>query len=136
MDNINEMLSSNTINELYEQYVNFNNFICPYLGEQKENFISQTFSIIYYFPIPFKNIAGFTYKKYGLIFISNINRYDKITTNKNKEIETELCRQINKMSFLKVVHVHEIICNYSCTIIHANDKEISISTPEKNFYKF
>ena len=129
-DNIKEMLSTKTINELFGQYVNFGDYICPYSGEEKENFIKQTFDITYYFPIPFRNISGFTYKKFGLIFISNINRYDKIIKSEDKNLlNKKFCQQINKLSFLKVVHIHEIIGHYSCTIIHSNNSEISISTP-------
>ena len=129
-ENIQEMLSSKTISELFGQYVNFNDYVCPYSGSEKEKFIKQTFDIIYYFPIPFEKIAGFTYKSFGLIFISNINRFERIIKYKDNDSRNyELCQLINKLSFLKVVHIHEIIGHYSCTIIHANNNEISISTP-------
>ena len=129
-ENIQEMLSSKTISELFRQYFNFSDYICPYSGEEKEKFINQTFDIIYYFPIPFEKIAGFTYKSFGLIFISNINRFEKIIKYKdNNSINYEFCQQINKLSFLKVVHIHEIIGHYSYTIIHSNNNEISLSTP-------
>ena len=104
------MLSSKTISELFGQYVNFSDYICPYSGEEKEKFINQTFDIIYYFPIPFEKIAGFTYKSFGLIFINNINRFEEIIKYKdNNSRNYEFCQQINKLSFLKVVHIHEII---------------------------
>ena len=135
-NNIKEMLSSKTISELFDQYVSFNSYFCPYIGDEKENFVSQTFDIIYYFPIPYADIFGFTYKQFGLIFISNINRFDKIIYNDKKQAKKELCFQINKISFLKIVHVHEIICHYSCAIIHSNDKEVPIATPEKTFIGF
>lgn len=53
------------------------------IGDEKENFNSQTFNTIYYFPISYENIAGFTYKKLGLIFITNFNRFDKLIHYKN-----------------------------------------------------
>ena len=68
-ENIRNMLNSNIINDLYNQYENFKNFSNPY---KKEEFINQTFDIILYLPIPFKLIGGFTYKNFGLIFLSNI----------------------------------------------------------------
>lgn len=40
------------------------------------------------------------------------------------------------MGFLKIVHFHEIICHYSRTNIHSNDKEFSLSNPEKTFVGF
>ena len=129
-EDIKEMLSTKTIYELFRQYVNFSDYICPYSGKEKENFIKQTFDITYYFPIPFKNIAGFTYKTFGLIFINNINRFEKIVkSHDNNALNKKFCQQINKLSFFKVVHIHEIIGHYSCTIIHSNNSEISIATP-------
>ena len=133
-ENIKETLSSKTINELFGQYINFSDYTCPYSGVKKEDFIKQTFNITYYFPIPFKNISGFTYKKYGLIFISNINRFEEVIKPKNKNNFNKLyCKKINNLSFIKVVHIHEIIGNYSCTIIHANNYEIPTSTPTNTF---
>ena len=136
-NNIKEMLSSKTIEELFEQYINFNEFICPYFGKEKEKFISQTFDIIYYFPIPFQKIAGYTYKKFGLIFINNIDRFEKKVNNSDKKIiNFNFFRTMNKISFLKIVHIHEIISHYSCVIIHSNDNDISISTPLKTFKNY
>ena len=133
-ENIKETLSSKTINELFGQYINFSDYACPYSGEEKEDFIKQTFNITYYFPIPFKNISGFTYKKYGLIFISNINRFEEVMKPKDENILNKVfCKKINKISFIKVVHIHEIIGHYSCTIIHANNYEIPTSTPPNTF---
>ena len=132
--NIKETLSSKTINELFGQYVNFSDYACPYSGTKKEDFIKQTFDITFYFPIPFKNITGFTYKKFGLVFISNVNRFEEVIKPKDKNIlDRVLCQKINKLSFIKVVHIHEIIGHYSCTIIHANNYEIPISTPPNTF---
>ena len=137
INNIKEMLSSKTIEELFEQYINFNEFICPYFGKEKEKFISQTFDIIYYFPIPFQNIAGYTDKKFGLIFINNIDRFEKMVNNSDKKIVNfNFFRKMNKISFLKIVHIHEIISHYSCVIIHSNDNDISISTPLKTFKNY
>ena len=133
-ENIKETLSSKTINELFGQYINFSDYTCPYSGVKKEDFIKQTFNITYYFPIPFKNISGFTYKKYGLIFISNINRFEEVMKPKDENILNKVfCKKINKISFIKVVHIHEIIGHYSCTIIHANNYEIPTSTPPNTF---
>ena len=133
-ENIKETLSSKTINELFGQYINFSDYACPYSGEEKEDFIKQTFNITYYFPIPFKNISGFTYKKYGLIFISNINRFEEVMKPKDENILNKVfCKKINKISFIKVVHIHEIIGHYSFTIIHANNYEIPTSTPPNTF---
>lgn len=136
-NNIKEMLSSNTINELFKQYVNFSDYNCPYSGDENQNFIDQTFDIIYYFPIPFSHIAGFTYKKFGLVFISNIDRLDKKVNYQDPTIANiEFCHQINKISFKKVVHIHEIVSHYSCVIIHSNNNEISISTPPNTFINY
>ena len=129
-NNIREMLSSEAISELFSQYANFNDYNCPYSGDKEDGFIKQTFDIIFYFPIPFKKISGFTYKKFGLIFISNNNRFEKILKSNVQKIENEQFFQIiNKMSFFKVVHIHEIISHYSCTIIHSNNNNIPINTP-------
>ena len=136
-NNIKEMLSSYTINELFKEYVNFSDYNCPYSGDENQNFINQTFDIIYYFPIPFSNIAGFTYKKFGLIFINNIDRFDKKVNYQASTVKNvEFCRQINKISFMKVVHIHEIVSHYSCAIIHSNNNEISISTPPNTFINY
>ena len=133
-ENIKEMLSSKTIGELFEQYDSFKEYICPYLGKQRETFIPQTSDIIYYFPIPFKNISGYTYKKFGLIFINNIERIEKIKIcDDESEKELLFCNQINKLSFYKVVLIHEIISQYSFVIIYSNNKNISTSTPSSTF---
>jgi hypothetical protein len=126
--NIQEMLTTEIINELFAQYSNFNEYICPYYGKMKKEFLNQVFNVIFYFPIPFKNIAGFTYKQFGAIFISNINRLEQDNNN-----DDAFCKKLNKISFFKIVHLHEIISHYSCTIIHSNNENISISTPTNTF---
>ena len=128
-NNIKEMLSSNTIKELFNQYINSSDYECPYSGDEKQNFIEQTFDIIYYFPIPFSNIAGFTYKKFGLIFINNIDRLNrKINYQEPTLANNEFCLQINKICFKKVVHIHEIVSHYSCDIIHLNNNDYGDKT--------
>ena len=72
---------------------------------------------------------GLDYENYG-----NINRYEKIFKSQDKNVlNKKFCQQLNKLSFFKVVHIHEIIGHYSCTIIHSNNSEISISTPPNTF---
>ena len=133
-ENIKEMISSKTIEAVFNQYNSFKEYICPYLGKQRESFISQTSDIIYYFPIPFKNISGYTYKKFGLIFINNKDRIEKRRVcGGESENELLFCNQINKISFYKVVHIHELISHYSFVIVHSNNKNISTLTPSNTF---
>ena len=130
--NIIEMLTTKSINELFDQHKNFKGYICPYSGETQKSFLKQLFNIILYLPIPFKNIAGFTYKQFGVIFISNNNRLEKQNIKKN----IAFCKRLNKISFIKNVHIHEIISHYSCTIVHSNNETISISTPTNTFTEY
>ena len=129
-ENIKEMLSLETMKDLFEQYINFNDYIYPYSGEEKENFISQTFEIIYYFPIPFKNIAAYTFKNFGLIYINNKSRLEKIISHKKRNnMDKQFCHKLNEIGFTKIVHIHEIISHYTRVIIHSNNISIPIKTP-------
>ena len=127
-ENIRNMLKSNIINDLYNQYENFKNFSNPY---KKEEFINQTFDIILYLPIPFKLIGGFTYKNFGLIFLSNIE-----LIKRNDSSATFFCKKISNLSFKKVTSIHEIVCHYSSVIIHANKRTIGLLTPPNTFIDY
>ena len=85
INNVQKMLNTQTINELFEQYINYEQFSCPYNRGKKEQFLKQTFKAILYFPIPFSNIAAYTYKKFGLIFINNMKRAEKTTRMNNNK---------------------------------------------------
>ena len=136
-DNIKKMLVSETMKDLFEQYINFKDYIYPYSGEEKDNFISQTFNIIYYFPIPFKTIADYTYKQFGLIFINNNNRLEKIVNHKKKnDMNKQFCHKLNYIGFSKIVHIHEIIFHYTLVIIHSNNIEVPIKTPPEPLYDY
>ena len=136
-DNIKQMLFSETMKDLFEQYTNFKDYIYPYSGEEKDNFISQTFNIIYYFPIPFKTIAAYTYKQFGLIFINNNNRLEKIVNHKKKnDMNKQFCHKLNYIGFTKIVHIHEIISHYTLVIIHSNNIGVSITTPPEPLYDY
>ena len=136
-DNIKNMLSSHTIEDLYYQYTSFNEYKYPYSGERKEKFIEQIFKITLYIPIPFKHIAGYTYKHFGIIFINNINRlYKGKNHSKKLEKNKELCQLINKTSFIKIIHIHEMVSHYSIVIIHSNYNSIPRGTPKKTFENY
>lgn len=117
------MLSSQTINELFEQYTNFEQFYCPYFGGEKEQFLEQTFKIIFYFPISFSNITGYAYKQFGLILINNMKRVERATRMNNKYF----CQNLNYIGFMKI---------YLSVIIHSNNNNISTATPPNTFINY
>ena len=127
-ENIKKMLSSNTINDLYNQFENFKEFLNPY---KKEEFIEQTFDIILYLPIPFKIIGGFTYKNFGLVFLNNTE-----LIKRNDSPDTFFCKNISHISFKKVTVIHEVVCHYTSAIIHANKKTIGLLTPPNSFIDY
>lgn len=135
-NNVQEMLTTQTINELFEQYTNYEQFSCPYnpynRGENKQ-FLKQTFKAIFYLPIPFGNIAAYTYKKFGLIFINNMKRAEKATRMKKNKY---FCQNLNYIGFMKIVHLHEIVGHYLSTIIHSNNSNISTATPPNTFINY
>ena len=127
-ENIKNMLNSNAIDELYNQYKNFKEFNNPYKNEE---FIKQTFDIILYLPIPFKIIGGFTSKNFGLIFLNNIE------LNKRNDLPTIFfCKSISHLSFKKVTIIHEVLSHNTSVIIHANKKEIGLLTPPNTFTEY
>ena len=132
-NNVQKMLTTQTINELFEQYINYEQFSCPYNRGKKEQFLKQTFKAILYFPIPFSNIIAYTYKKFGLIFINNMKRTETATRmNKNKYF----CKNLNYIGFMKIVYIHEIVGHYLSVIIHSNNSNISTATPPNTFINY
>ena len=132
-ENIKNMLSSNTAKELYYQYINYKEFQFPYKAQNKDKFFKQTFDIILYFPIPFKDIGGFTYKNFGIVAINNIYAIEKKNfLNPNTSFFYRICQ----LSFYKIIYVHEIISHYSSVIIHANKNETELATPENTFIEY
>lgn len=132
-NNVQKMLTTQTINELFEQYINYEQFSCPYNRGKKEQFLKQTFKAILYFPIPFSNIIAYTYKKFGLIFINNMKRTETATRmNKNKYF----CQNLNYIGFMKIVYIHEIVGHYLSVIIHSNNSNISTETPPNTFINY
>ena len=128
--NIKDMLCSKTTKELFYQFVNYKDYEYPYIGQNKDKFLSQTFDIVINYPIPFKDIGGFTYKNFGIIFINNIGQIE------NKQFikeSTSFIYKLCQISFKKIVYFHEIIPHYSSVLIHANKKEIELSTPDNTF---
>ena len=134
-NNVQKMLTTQTINELFEQYKNYAQFSCPFNRGKKEQFLKQTFKAILYFPIPFSNIAAYTYKKFGLIFINNMKRAEKATRMKKNKY---FCQNLNYIGFMKIVYLHEIVDHYLSVIIHSNNSNISPATPQNTFvgYEF
>ena len=127
-ENIRLMLSSKTIGELYCQFVQYSGYNNPFQGEKKEKFIDQTLDIILYMPIPFSHIAGFTYKNFGIIFLNS-----KEINKKNATPNTYFLKKICNASFKKIVNIHEIICHYCSTLIHAHENETELLTPKNTF---
>ena len=130
-ENIMDMLSSNVINQLYNQFENYKGYKNPYQGDNKDKFIKQTFDIILYMPIPFEYIAGFTYKNYGIIFLNT-----KEPLKRNALPNTYFLKQICNVSFKKVVIIHEIICHFCASLVHGNDISYELKTPPNTFIDY
>ena len=130
-ENIKNMLTTKVINQLYNQFDNYKKYENPYIGEDKEKFIQQTFDIIFYIPIPFSNIAGFTYKQFGIIFL-NSKENIKRNLNPNKYFLKKICN----ISFKKVVTIHEIIGHYCTTLVHGNDSKYDLITPDNTLIDY
>ena len=128
--NIKDMLSSKTTKELFYQFINYKDYEYPYIGQNKDKFLSQTFDIVINYPIPFKDIEGFTYKNFGIIFINNIGQIEKKRfINKSTSFIYKICQ----LSFKKIIYFQEIISHYLSILINANKKEIELSAPDNNF---
>ena len=130
-ENIMNMLKSNVINQLFNQFENYKDYYNPYYGKNKDKFINQVFDIILYMPIPFKYIAGFTYKNLGIIFLNTIE-----PLRRNSLPNTYFIKQICNVSFKKVVLMHEIVCHYSASLVHGNDISYKIKTPTNTFIDY
>lgn len=130
-ENIKNMLKSNVINQLYNVFENYKDYNNPYQGENKDKFINQIFDIILYMPIPFKYIAGFTYKRFGIIFLNNIE-----PLKKNSLPNTYFIKQICNVSFKKVVLMHEILYHYPASLVNGNDISYEIKTPRNTFIDY
>ena len=124
-DNIKDMLTSKVINQLYNQFINYKKYENPYSGKNKENFIQQTFDIILFMPIPFNNIAGYTYKNFGIIFLTS-----KEPSKRNSLPNTYFLKKICNISFKKVVTIHEIIGHYCPSLFHGNDPKYNLKTSD------
>ena len=122
-DNVKTMLKSDIIDQLFNQFKHFNEYKNPFKSEKKDEFINQVFDVILYLPIPFKNVFGFTYKNFGLIFINN-----QELENKNVLPTTFLLKSISNVGFKKVVNMHEIACHYISCIIHGNNISHELKT--------
>lgn len=129
--NVQNMLSSNVINELYNQFENYKDYYNPFQSDKKDDFIEQTFKVILYMPIPFSNITGLTYKNYGLIILDS-KPIHKTRAFPNKVFLKSICN----ISFKKVVTVHEIICHYCSILLHGNEKSIGLKTPHDTFIDY
>ena len=130
-EDVEQMLTSNVVNQLYNQYENYKAYNNPFQSEKKEQFLKQTFDIMLYLPIPFQYIAGFTYKNFGIIFINN-----KILSRGKAFADTFFLKQICNISFRKVVIVHEVIGHYCSSIIHGNEKSIQFQTHYNTFLEY
>ena len=130
-ENIKNMLKTKVINQLFNQFENYKKYKNPYIGEDKEKFIQQTFDIIFYIPIPFSNIAGFTYKQFGIIFL-NSKEPPKRNLHPNKYFLKKIC----SISFKKVVTIHEIIGHYCATLVHGNDSNYDLKTPDNTLIDY
>ena len=130
-ENVKDMLKSNVINQLYNQIENYKDYKNPYQGDNKDKFISQVFDIILYMPIPFKCIAGLTYKSFGIILINTIE-----PLKRNSLPNTYFIKQICNASFKKIILMHEIICHYSASLVNGNDISYVVKTPTNTFTDF
>ena len=132
-ENIMNMLKSNVINQLYNKFENYKDYNNPYYGENKDKFINQVFDIILYMPIPFKCITGFTYKRFGIIFLNTIE-----PLRRNFLPNTYFIKQICNVSSKKVALIHEIICHYSASLVHGNNisYEFKSPTPTNTFIDY
>jgi len=131
--NVKDMLGSETAKDLFYQYQNYKDYEYPYIGQNKDKLLSQTFDIVLNYPIPFKDIEGFTNKNFGIIFINNIGQIqNKHFINKSTSFIYKICQ----LSFKKIVYFHEIIPHYSSVLIQANKKEIGLSTPDNSFIEY
>ena len=130
-ENIMNMLKSNVINQLFNQFENYKDYYNPYYGKNKDKFINQVFDIILYMPIPFKYIAGFTYKNLGIIFLNTIE-----PLRRNSLPNTYFIKQICNVSFKKVVLINEIVYHYSASLVHGNDISYEIKTPINTFIDY
>ena len=70
-----------------------------------------------------------------MVYINNKYRLKerKRKTDKENTLHHDICRCINKISFSKILHIHEIIFHYTNVIIHSNINKISTSTPPNTF---
>ena len=132
-ENIMNILKSNVINQLYNKFENYKDYNNPYYGENKDKFIKQVFDIILYMPIPFKCITGFTYKRFGIIFLNTIE-----PLRRNFLPNTYFIKQICNVSSKKVALIHEIICHYSASLVHGNNisYEFISPTPTNTFIDY
>ena len=93
--------------------------------------IAMNFIVIFYIPIPFSNIAGFTYKQFGIIFL-NSKEPPKRNLHPNKYFLKKIC----SISFKKVVTIHEIIGHYYATLVHGNDSNYDLNTPDNTLIDY
>ena len=130
-NNIKDMLKTNVIDQLYNQFEHFKSYKNPYQGDKKDKFIEQTFKVILYMPIPFAHIAGYTYKNFGVIFLDS-----KEILKRNALPNTYFLKNISNVSFKKVVSIHEIICHYCSCLIHGNEESCGLITPEDSLIDY
>ena len=130
-NNIKDMLKTNVIYQLYNQFEHFKSYKNPYQGDKKDKFIEQTFKVLLYMPIPFTHIAGYTYKNFGIIFLDS-----KEISKRNALPNTYFLKNITNVSFKKVVSIHEIICHYCSCLIHGNEVSCGLITPEDSLIDY
>ena len=130
-ENIKLMLKSKLSDQLFNQFDNYKKYKNPFIQENGDKFINQTFDITYYMPFPFTNVAGYTYKNYGLIFLNS----RKLIANTLKP-NTFFFKKICYISFKKVVNIHEIIGHYCSCIVHGNDILLGLETPQDTFIDY
>ena len=129
--NINDMLTSDVLNECFKQMNSCTQFNNPYNSPKKKEFIEQLNKIIFYFKMPHNNILGYNYKTLGLIFI-NTNFPKRLRVKE----ETKIIKKIIDVAIKKITELHEIFFHHILTILHSNSENISIETPDNTFINY
>ena len=130
-NNIDKMLVSDIIQEVFQSFSNYKTFKNPFRANNSEEIIEKINKVKYYIYFPITKINGLTFKKIGIIFINKI--FKNMDTMKN---EDKIIKFIINISNKKVTECHEIIAHYLVILFKANDKDIELYTPDHTFIDY
>ena len=130
-NNIDNMLISDIIHEVFQSFTNYKTFKNPFRADNSKEIIEKINKVKYYIYFPITKIGGLTFKKIGIIFINKI--FKNMDTLKK---EDKIIKFIINTSNKKVTECHEIIAHYLAILFKANDKDIELYTPDQTFIDY